>query len=115
MKKTIITIFAIQFILFGSTTTLAGGGLSANKVKTVAFQSGGFFLYADGWPNPNSCTKNTAIVLLESDRNYDKAYALLLSAYMSGKKISGYSDGCHSFDGQTYNTIRGFKYLTVTE
>jgi hypothetical protein len=34
---------------------------------------------------------------------------------MSGKKVSGYSDSCTTFDGQTYNTIRGFKYLVVSD
>lgn len=71
-------------------------------------------MYAeDGWSNPNSCTQNNAIVLLDTDKNYDKAYALLLAAYMSGKKVQGYSNGCAVFDGQTYNTIRGHKYLVV--
>jgi len=40
---------------------------------------------------------------------------LLLGAYMAGKSVSGYSDDCVTFDGQTYNSIRGFKYLTVSD
>lgn len=91
----------------------AGGSLHPKKLTKVAFQSGGFYLYSVGWDNPNGCTRNDAIVLLSSDANYDKAYALLLSAYMSGKSVSGYSDSCKEFDGQTYNIIRGYKYLVV--
>ena len=72
-------------------------------------------MYANAWGNPNGCTRSNAIVLLETDPNYDKAYSLLLSAYMAGKQVSGYSDGCAAFDGQTYNTIRGFKYLVVSQ
>jgi len=114
MKKhfNVLPIIAILFISFSA---YAGGGLSANKVTKVAFQTGGFFLYASSWPNPNNCTRSTAVVLKDTDTNYDKAYPLLLAAYMSGKKISGYSDGCVDFDGQTYNAIRGFKYLTIED
>jgi hypothetical protein len=116
MMKVILQIFiAIQLVLVAVTSALAGGGLTPNTIDTVAFQTGGFFLYADGWPNPNSCTRSSAIVLLDTDSNYDKAYGLLLAAFISGKKVSGYSDGCATFDGQTYNTIRGFKYLKVSE
>ncbi len=100
-------------LVFSSFAAFGGGGITPNKVTKVAFQTDGFFLYADAWPNPNGCTRSNAIVLKSADPNFDKAYALLLAAYMSGKKISGYSDGCFEFDGQTYNTIRGFKYLLV--
>lgn len=102
-----------MFLLLISAAAQAGGPLPYNKITNVAFQTGGFFLYAANWPNPNGCTRTDAVVLLNTDSNYDKAYALLLAAYMEGKEVKGYSDGCTSFDGQTYNTIRGFKYLRV--
>ncbi|WP_196161173.1 hypothetical protein [Reinekea sp. G2M2-21] len=104
---TVILLLAIAPIGF------CKGGISADTIDSIAFHTGGFFMYADGWGNPNGCTRSTAIVLQDSDVNYDKAYAMLLAAYMSGKKVSGYSDYCVEFDGQTYNMIRGFKYLTV--
>ncbi len=105
--------FVLLCIYLFSNSVYAGGGIDSLKINSVAFQSGGFFMYADDWENPNACSRNSAVVLLETDRNYDKAYSLLLAAYMAGKAIRGYSDGCASFDGQTYNTIRGFKYLVV--
>lgn len=91
------------------------GGIPVQKISRVAFQTGGFFLYTESgsWNSPDECSNSNAIVLLSSDPNYDKAYSLLLAAYMSGKAISGYSDGCAIFDGKTYSTIRGFKYLAV--
>lgn len=112
MQKILLAAF-FWILLFGSNPALAGGGLPANKVDKLAFQTAGLFIYAGNWGNPNSCSRDTAVVLLETDPNYDKAYALILAAYMSGKKLSGYSDRCTEFDGQTYNTIRGFKYLVV--
>jgi len=36
-------------------------------------------------------------------------YILLSLAFMAGKSVCGYSNGCTTFDGQTYNKIRGFK------
>ena len=106
----------LSLLMLGSISTslVAAGGIGARQISKAAFQTGGFFMYAEeGWSNPNSCTQNNAIVLLDTDKNYDKAYALLLAAYMSGKKVQGYSNGCAVFDGQTYNTIRGHKYLVV--
>jgi len=111
MRK--LSIFVLSFLV--SQVVNAGGPISKNTIDSIAFQSGGFFMYADGWGNPNNCTQSKAIVLKSDDPNYDKAYSLLLAAYMSGKQISGFSDGCVSHDGQTYNSIRGFKYLVVTE
>lgn len=109
MKFFLLNIMLLTF----SAICHARGPVSTSKVDRVAFQTGGFFMYATDWQNPNACSRKSAVVLLATDQNYDKAYSLLLAAYMAGKGVSGYSDGCVTFDGQTYNTIRGFKYLTV--
>ena len=107
--KRFITLIA----LVSAFPVFAGGQLTAtSEIKKVGFNTGGFFIYAD-WSNPNGCTRSHAVVLKNTDSNFDKAYSLILSAYMAGKSITGYSDGCSEFDGQTYNTIRGFKYLVV--
>ena len=111
--KVCLSLFIFIFVLVFNNGVFARGSLTANTITRVAFQTGGFFLYAENWPNPNDCTRSDAIVLKDTDSNYDKAYSLLLSAYMSGKKVSGYSDDCVEFDGQTYNSIRGYKYLLV--
>jgi hypothetical protein len=107
------TLLSFSLVSMVSSYSYAGGPLATQKITAVAFNTNGFFLSAADWPNPNNCTKSHAIVLKSTDSNYDKAYALLLMAYTSGKKVQGYSDGCVSHDGQTYNSIRGFKYLTV--
>ena len=101
------------FLVCGTSFVSAAGPIARDKIDAVSFHTGGFFLSAGGWGNPNECSRSGAVVLLNSDPNYDKAYALLLTAFTLGKEISGYSDGCTTFDGQTYNTIRGFKYLRV--
>ena len=106
-----IVISTILIILASSSH--AAGSLGYQQINAVSFNTTGFFLHADSWPNPNSCTRTGSVVLLDSDPNYEKAYALLLAAYMSGKQVSGYSNGCTTHDGQTYNTIRGYKYLVV--
>ena len=113
--------FPLGIILFTalltliSSTALSAGSITKNKIDSVAFHTGGFFLYSSGWNNPSNCTRSNAIVLQSNGPNYDKAYALLLAAYASGKKVKGYSDKCVEFDGQTYNMIRGHKYLVVSD
>jgi len=111
LKSALRVAISIFFLL--PIVSFAKGRLPANTVTDVAFQTGGFFLYADAWGNPNNCSRSNAVVLEDSDINYDKAYALVLAAYFSEKTISGYSDRCVEFDGQTYNSIRGFKYLVI--
>lgn len=112
MKKYVTITWMMIFISI-SPISKAGGTVNFQTVKSVAFNTGGFYLYADSWQNPNGCENTDAIVLQSSDPNYDKAFALLLAAYMSGKRIRGYSDTCVTHDGKTYNMVRGVKYLTV--
>ncbi len=107
-----ITLFLVFLIATFAISANAAGGLGAREINSVAHQTGGFFLYSN-WDNPNGCSKSDAIVLLDTDSNYDKAYSLVLAAFMAGKRVEGYSNGCMTFDGQTYNTIRGYKYLKV--
>ena len=113
MVKNSIKRGILSFLVIISFNSLAAGPIAQDTIDKVAFQTGGFFLYADGWGNPNNCTQDSAIVLQNTDPNYDKAYALLLAAYMAGKTVSGYSNECVDFDGQTYNMIRGYKYLLI--
>ena len=108
-------IILLSLVLPFSTSALAGGAINKNKIISVSFQQAGFFLNGADWGNPNDCSRSNYVVLQTSDANYDKAYSLLLAAYMSGKSVSGYSDKCVEHDGQTYNMIRGFKYLTVSD
>lgn len=114
MKNILFLTSFLGLLTFGSTSAFAGGFLNPpQKITYVAFQTNGLLLYADSWPNPNGCTTRAAVMLLKTDPNYDKAFALLLTAYASGKEVSGYSDGCAAHDAQTFNTIRGHKYLVV--
>jgi hypothetical protein len=114
MNIIIRVLTSLSLVIFSS-AVFSAGPIAQDNIDYVAFQTGGFFLYADGWGNPNSCTRSNAVVLQDIDANYDKAYALLLMAYASGKKVSGYSNKCVNFDGQTYNMIRGYKYLTISD
>lgn len=91
----------------------AGAMLNTNVITRVGFYSGGFYIFANNWNNANNCDNASAVVLKTTDTNYDKAYALLLTAYTTGKSVKGFSDECISHDGVTYNTIRGYKYLDV--
>ncbi len=101
---------SIAIFLMMSGVANAGGSFSATQITKLGFQTGGLYIYGN-WANKNGCSHTDAVVLPKSDSNFDNAYSLIMAAYISGKKISGYSDGCHSHDGKTYNTIRGHKYL----
>jgi len=111
--KNIIRFLLLGVILIVSGYSNAAGGLGSNVITKMAFQSNHVFIYSAGWNNANTCDRAVAVVLQKNDQNFDKAYALLLAAFMSGKAVSGYSDNCIELDGKTYNTIRGFKYLSV--
>lgn len=111
--KNIRLLLSVLAIALTSGGYVHAGNLNNNTITSVSFNSTGFFLSASNWANPGECDKTNAVVLLNTDANYDKAYALLLAAYISGKVVTGYSDGCTTHDGLTYNTIRGTKYLVV--
>lgn len=100
-------------LLLVSSTALAGGSTTWGKITAIEFQDKDLMLHSDDWQNPNGCEKSNAVILKHTDSNFDKAYTLILAAYMSGKQVAAWSDDCHSFDGKTYNHIRGFKYLQV--
>lgn len=100
-------------LMLASSAAFAGGNVGWNKITSIAFQSNDLMLYADNWSNPNNCQLSNGVILKRSDVNFDKAYALLLAAFMAGKEVYAYSDGCHTFDEKTYNYIRGTKYLQV--
>ncbi len=97
-----------------SSSVLAAGSVGYRTIDEVAFNTGGFFLYsAEGWVNARGCDRTDAVVLLDNGPNYDKAYALALTAYASGKQLVGFSDNCVVFDDKSYNMIRSHKYLRV--
>ncbi|ACR12119.1 hypothetical protein [Teredinibacter turnerae] len=100
-------------LMLMSSTVLAGGSITWGEITAIAFQNKDLMLYSDDWQNPNGCEIANAVILKHTDSNFDKAYSLILAAYMSGKKVVAWSDECLSFDGKTYNHIRGFKYLQV--
>lgn len=114
MKCLLNVLFIFCFI--NNSSCFAGEWLAKKKLTGVSFETGGFYLYSEGqWNNANDCSRTDAIVLKSSDVNYEKAYSLLLMAYAAGKSVQGYSDGCVTHDGRTYNSIRGAKYLLITD
>lgn len=89
------------------------GAVGKQKIIKIAFNSEHLFIYADAWNNANECQQSDAVILERGSTNFDKAYTMILAAFMAGRDISAYSDGCLEWDGKTYNTIRAHKYLTV--
>ncbi|PHR54834.1 MAG: hypothetical protein COA47_14815 [Robiginitomaculum sp.] len=102
----------IAFLGLFTHSASAAGMVGPAAITKMKFMNEGLVFYGY-FGNINGCDASNSVVLLKTDSNYDKAYALILSAYMGGKKITGYSDLCIAVDGTTYNSIRGYKYLTV--
>lgn len=107
--KRLIILLSIVF----SNGAAAAGPVGWTKINSLAFQNSDLMIYTEVKGNPNGCERDTGVILKKSDQNFDKAYSMILAAYMAGKEIKAYSDGCHTFDDKTYNYIRGFKYLEV--
>lgn len=91
----------------------ADGYVTKNVITRLEFNTGGLYIYADKWFNANVADRTSAVVLLSSDPNYDKALALILTAFVNEYEIDAYSDDICTFDSKTYNVIRGWKYLRV--
>ena len=104
-------IFLLLFSL--SHCANAAGPIGWTKIDSIAFQNSDLMIYTNSKSNPNGCERDVAVILKSSDPNFDKAYSMILAAYMADKEITAYSDGCHTFDGKTYNYIRGSKYLQI--
>lgn len=109
MKEIIIAVvLSLSYSLCWS-----GGNVGWHRINELAIQDGDVILYANAWSNPNSCEATNGVILRKSDENFDNAYAFVLSAFMAGKEVVGYSDGCKTFDGKSYNYIRAYKYLQM--
>ena len=104
-----------MFMLLFSFTSFAhaAGPIAWTKIDSIAFQNNDLMIYTVSKGNPNGCERDAAVILKSSDQNFEKAYSMILAAFMAGKEIQAYSDGCHTFDGKTYNYIRGSKYLEI--
>jgi len=111
MKK----ILFVLLLSLSAQSVYAGGIIPKSKITNIGFNQAGFFIWLEKKVNPNACSSNNAIVLKKDDLNYKEAYAMLLAAFYNDKEIFGYSDECVSHDAQTYNNIRGWKYLIVYE
>lgn len=112
MNLYIKCVLLIGFVFF-SVTSMAKGSIGIGEITSLSFQNRDLMIYSDDWNNANDCERINAVILKYDDQNFEKAYSLILSAYMGGKKLSAYSDGCKSFDEKTYNYIRGWKYLRI--
>lgn len=104
----------IALLLPAYSTVQAAGPLGKTQITGLSFFPEGLVI-AGTWKNPNNCSSSSGVLLQVSDPNYDKAYSLVLAAYMSGKKLSGYSNECIDVDGTSRNMIRGYKYLGISD
>jgi hypothetical protein len=111
MKFFAATLFILTAMPFNAH---AAGPLGSSQITDLMFFQNGLRI-SGTWSDANGCGNTKSVILLNTDTNYDKAYSLVLTAFVSGKNLIGYSDKCVSVDGTSTNTIRGFKYMAITK
>ena len=104
---------ATTVLLSIANLSFSAGWLQGSKITGISFYPEGVLL-SGNWNNPNECDSYNAVLLEDKDSNYDKAFSAILAAYMAGKTVRGYSNYCVNVDGTTYNMIRGYKYLSIS-
>ncbi|MDP1825609.1 MAG: hypothetical protein Q8L48_20280 [Archangium sp.] len=100
--------FSFAVILaFGSSRALAAGGINSVNISKIYVQPGGgvvvvWFTTTAG-TNPDSCSNSGVVVLYGDYSSTAKAEGMrqttstLMSAYLAGKKIDVYSQGCVTY------------------
>ncbi|CAA0124757.1 Uncharacterised protein [BD1-7 clade bacterium] len=109
------------FLLLVSVSGIASGAgwMGTETITELGFSNDGLLIRSAGWIDASNCESNDSgmvdsAVLKYTDRNYDHAYSLILSAFMAKKRVTLYSDDCSANGGST-NSVRGFKHITIKD
>lgn len=104
-------IYSLLIILAGVNVSHAASGPSGYvDIKTI--RAGGGFLRVTGVSNfndPSSCNgspTNDDVLIFEDTLSYREIVSFVLSAKMTGKKVSFWLNGCDDDSGNSYPTAR---------
>jgi len=95
MKKLILL-----FIILCTPLLSAGTWSSGDKlVRAVMWKPGvhGFYVDKSVFQDPNGCGDNTGLYLVDgtlSEKEVDRLYSMILSAFSTGKKLHVWLEGC---------------------
>ena len=105
-KSVILKGYLVALIIFStSSLSLAGGYTGPAKIdwmtSIVKTGSARHFVLSGTWNNPDGCTNTTENIWIIKDpddsiENLNSMYSMALAAYMSGKPIELYENGCEN-------------------
>ena len=101
MRKIQITLLGITLFLTGQ--AYAGGYLGSQEITVLSTAYNEVIVNMANPGNPDGCSQPNAI-LLSTHIRYDEIYAIILTAYTTGKKINIFVSGCNSL---------GFKQISL--
>jgi hypothetical protein len=104
-------IFGLLFLMLGTSAFAAGNSAWAVPTRIDVVRNEGVLIYGS-FANPAGCTTSDTLFLPISATQYKEMYAMLLTAFASGKQISMYASVCtpltwYSGPSVTYNTVSG--------
>lgn len=84
-------------ISLGSVSLAANGGTGIGKIGRVGVYENGVFVDTNLTSNPIGCTGPVGrYVLLSTASNYSALQSTLLAAYLAGKSVSFWVNGCNA-------------------
>ena len=97
-KKLLVNLLPV-FLLFLSSVTVAGDWSAWGTIERVSVpqtygQGRAFYVKLAGISTADNCNESTWAVGDINEENVDRQYSLLLAAFMSGKQLKVYTEGC---------------------
>lgn len=95
IRKTFLTLLTLTTF-----NALGAGYTGPGTITGVSsmFPNGNFEIYGTGWNNPDNCSSTAkwrgGLHSTDNSRSQDSKHAIALSAYLSGKTVEFYIDGC---------------------
>lgn len=113
MKYLLITLVLL------SPLSYAGGFTQFATPTKIDIERGGGFMVYGAFGNPGGCTVPDRLYVKKDHSQYDKIYATVLAAFMSGKRVQAYAHSCapvgwYSVESTTYNTLDPWGVLNIT-
>ena len=109
--RKIIIIMTGMLLTFLNTSAIAGGWSGQQVIKNLNFSRDKLVLVVGlygPWNNPNGCDTDAKVVLdpAAAEDSYDEAFAMLLSAHMTGREIAFFLSGCTLVGSKTVPVIK---------
>ena len=107
MKKYILKSIIIIASIVPFTSHAAGWFVLGGTIDEINVESGLATIKMSGENiiHHDGCDATYEVVLQDETNNGDRQYALLMAAYMTGKKVNVYTSGCYHGWGKKYPKV----------